>query len=139
MTTDELARGLYLAKRRSPEKLVDHYGIIDIGNRALHPNVSPTYPAVYHINAAGLHWDYLANAGDGWQLLGRIGDEDEDAAIERIGQATSNPRYDLLQNNCEQFARWVAFGTKTSGQLQLAGLLLVVGLTVWAMRKNAAA
>ena len=134
MTTDELARGLYLAKRRSPEKLVDHYGIIDIGNRALHPNVSPTCPAVYHINAAGLHWDYLANAGDGWQLLGRI--VDEEAAIERIGQASANQRYDLLQNNCEQFARWVAFGAKTSMQLQWAGLLVVAGLTAWAMAQT---
>lgn len=137
MTTNELAPGLYLAKRRSPEKMVDHYGIIDIGNRALRPNVSPTYPAVYHINAAGLHWDYLAHAGDGWQLLGRI--TDEDAAVERIGQATANPRYDLLENNCEHFARWVAFGTKTSMQLQWAGFLLAAGLTVWAIAKSDAA
>ena len=137
MMTNELPRGLYLAKRRSAEKLVDHYGIIDVGNRVLHPNVSPTYPAVYHINAAGLHWDYLANAGDGWQLLERIADED--AAIERIGQASANPRYDLLENNCEQFARWVAFGTKTSTQLQWAGFLLAAGLTVWVIAKSDAA
>lgn len=137
MTMDELPRGLYLAKRRSPEKLVDHYGIIDIGNRALHPNVSPAYPAVYHINAAGLHWDYLAHAGGGWQLIGRI--VDEAAAIDRIGQATANPRYDLLQNNCEQFARWVAFGTKTSVQLQWAGFFLAVGLTAWVIARSDAA
>ncbi|MDR1789540.1 MAG: lecithin retinol acyltransferase family protein [Opitutaceae bacterium] len=38
-------------------------------------------------------------------------------AKERIIEASKNPKYDLFGNNCEHFAKYVAFDKKESGPI----------------------
>lgn len=122
--------GLYLAVRRSPEKAVDHYGIIDIGNRFRLAGADGINPVVVHQRPPAIAAEWLQHAGPGdWRILGKIGDEGY--AIERLKQAVANPAYDLFGNNCEHFARFIATGVRQSTQLQAAGI--VVGLATIAL------
>ena len=47
MPFQQFADGLYLLLQRSPSKGVDHYGILDVGNRLRSPIV-PIEPVVIH-------------------------------------------------------------------------------------------
>ncbi len=121
--------GLYLLVQKTQMKgvLVDHYGILDVGNRLKLPNVSWGRPVVIHQTPPQIRLDSLEDTGD-WKVLGRI--TDEPLAISRINKALENSSYDLFGNNCEHFARYVATGRRESTQLQamglFAGLLAVI-------------
>jgi hypothetical protein len=124
------ADGLYLVARRSPEKGVDHYGIVDIGNRFRLVGADGINPVVVHQRPPAIAAEWLKNAGPGdWRVLGKIGDEVY--AIERLRQAAANPGYNLFGNNCEHFARFIATGVRQSTQLQVAGI--VAGLAALAV------
>ncbi len=129
MSDYKLSNGLYLIKQKSQVKgvLVDHYAILDIGNRLRLPKYGNS-PVVIHQTPPRIRTDWLDNTGQ-WDLLGQI--TDEPRAIERIDRALENDMYDLFGNNCEQFARYVATGSKESTQLQAAGLF--VGLLATAV------
>jgi hypothetical protein len=126
--------GLYLVRQHSQEKRVDHYGIIDIGNRLRYPHAPQ--PVVIHQSPPSIRADWLQTTG-AWAIVGKI--EDEAGAIARVNQAATNPAYDLLVHNCEHFARYVATGTRESTQVQgvvaIAGL---VGLVVFLSTRRAA-
>jgi len=128
MPYQEYENGLYLVKQKSPEKGVDHYGILDIGNRLKHPEVDGRQPVVIHQVSPVLKMDWLQNTGN-WEVLGRI--TDETMAIQRMNTAATTPSYDLIGNNCEHFARFVATGKKESQQLQVATLLVGLGVLVY--------
>ena len=118
--------GLYLIKQKAQMKgiLVDHYGILDIGDRLnLRPNGGQ--PVVFHQTPPRIRTDWLANTGN-WVVLGRI--NDERYAIARINKALENDKYDLFGNNCEHFARFVATGRRES--TQLIGAVVILGLVV---------
>jgi hypothetical protein len=114
-----LADGLYFVRQYSREKGVDHYGILDIGNRRRAPGYSGT-PVILHQLRPRIRADRLHKTGT-WQVLYKI--DDEAAALKRVKIALSDPDYALLRHNCEHFARFVAFGVRESKQLQAAGWL----------------
>jgi len=124
--------GLYLMKQKSEDKGVDHYGILDIGNKIRHPKVDGVNPIVIHQTPPNIRIDWFQNTG-AWELLGKI--TDEKMAIERMKHTVKDSGYNLFGHNCEHFARFVATGKKESEQLQaavaLAGLAV---LTIAAMR-----
>ena len=120
--------GLYLVVQKSTEKGVDHYGILDIGNRLGMPGADGINPVIVHQCPPGIRADWLQNTG-AWSVRGKI--TDEPYAIERYKAALANPAYDLFGHNCEHFARFVATGVQESTQLQAAGW--VAGLAVLAL------
>jgi hypothetical protein len=113
--------GLYLMVQKTQMKgvLVDHYGILDVGNTMNLPNTG-WQPLVIHQTPPQIRLDRLADTGD-WKVLGKITDEPD--AISRINRAIENSAYDLFGNNCEHFARYVATGRRESMQLQALGLV----------------
>ncbi|GMV60124.1 MAG: hypothetical protein AMXMBFR72_32170 [Betaproteobacteria bacterium] len=117
--------GLYLVAQWCPEKGVDHYGILDIGNRIRHPQVDARHPVVIHQRPPEIAIDWFQNTG-AWRVLGKV--TDEAFAIQRMRAAFENPAYDLFGHNCEHFARFVATGIRESRQLQSVGV--VAGLAV---------
>jgi hypothetical protein len=119
--------GLYLLKQKAETKGVEHYGILDVGNRLGHPQVNGTHPVVIHQTPPTIKIDWLQNTGE-WLILGRI--TNEGSAKERMSSAFQNPTYDLFGHNCEHFARYVATGRRESTQLQAAGI--VAGLAALA-------
>ena len=127
MPYEGLEDGLYLLKQRSQAKGLDHYGILDIGNRLR--NAYAPYPIVVHQTPPAIRADWLQNTGS-WVAVAKI--TDEAGAIRRIRTALSNPHYDLFGHNCEHFARFVATGRRESTQLQtgfiVAGVLTLLFL-----------
>lgn len=122
------ADGLYLIKRKSTQKGVDHYGVLDIGNRIHHPQVDGINPVVIHKGAEGIFIDWFQDTGS-WNVIGKV--TDEMSAIERLNLAFQNPQYDLFGNNCEHFARYITIGKRESTQIQAAGI--AVGLAALAI------
>lgn len=131
--------GLYLTKQKSQIKpdLIDHYGVIDIGNILNHPQGNPDMPIVIHQALPSIRIDWLMNTGT-WQIMGRVRDEELANAQERIQKAIEDPDYDLFGNNCEQFARYVTTGKKESKQLQTAAgiavALTALVILVWKIK-----
>lgn len=122
--------GLYLVAQRSDAKGVDHYGILDIGNRIRHPWAD--YPIIVHQAPPMVRIDWFQNTGV-WRVLGKV--TDEPYALRRLQAAAANPTYDLFGNNCEHFARFVATGVRESTQLQAAAVIVgMVTLAFFAMR-----
>jgi len=128
MPHQQLADGLYLLKQRSPEKGVDHYGVVDVGNRLALPNVDGSHPVVVHQTPPSIAFNWLKDTGT-WNVLGRITDEPE--AIQRMKKALENPGYDLFGHNCEHFARYVATGRRESTQLQAVGVMASLAALVY--------
>jgi hypothetical protein len=118
--------GLYLVTQKSIEKGVDHYGILDIGNRTYQPQADGINPVIIHQVKTGLRLDWVQSTGD-WKILGKI--TDEEMALQRLRIAATTPTYNLFGNNCEHFARFVATGKKESTQLQ--GAVFVIGIVVF--------
>lgn len=120
--------GLYLAKRSATAKFVDHYGVIDVGNRVglvLAPRNTPL-PVLIHQSQAGIRSDWLEG---NWEIESKI--VDESAARKRIQVALGTPDYDLFGNNCEHFARFIATGERASVQLRTATVIAGLAAVVW--------
>lgn len=117
-----LKNGFYLIKQKSQVKgiNVEHYGILDVGNR-LNLAINRFIPIVIHQTPPRIRTDWLSKTG-AWDVLGKI--TDEQFAIARIHKALENDVYDLFGNNCEHFARFVANGRRESTQLQAAGIFV---------------
>lgn len=132
--------GLYLAKQKSRIKpnLIDHYGIIDIGNVLNHPQGNKKMPIVIHQAFPTIRIDWLCNTGK-WNILGKVKDSKLSNAKFRIQKAIKNPKYNLFGNNCEQFARYVTTGIKESEQLQAAVGIVALGALlylIWDVDRN---
>lgn len=134
MPYQDLADGLYLLSQKSTQKIVDHYGVLDIGNRLAIPQVNGSeQPVVIHQTPPSIQINWLQDTGT-WNVLGKI--TDENMAINRINEAAQNPEYNLFGNNCEHFARYVATGVRESTQIKAAVAMTgLVALTVYALRK----
>ncbi len=109
--------GLYLVMQRSVGKGIDHYGILDIGNRLGVRGADGINPVIVHQSPSGITADWLQDTR-AWHVLGKI--TDEAYAIRRYHAALANPAYNLFGHNCEHFARFVANGVRESKQLQAA-------------------
>lgn len=132
MPYQDIPDGLYLMKQTSERKGVDHYGILDIGNRLNQAQVNGQHPVVIHQTPPQIKMAWFQDTGQ-WTLLGRI--TDEAMAKKRIAEAFQNPKYDLFGHNCEHFARYVATGRKESTQLQAVGFVAgLVALVYMAKR-----
>ncbi len=134
MPYQTLQDALYLVVQHSPAKGVDHYGILDVGNNLGYP--SALEPVVIHQSPPAIRADWLSTTGS-WSIVGRI--VDTAGGLLRLRSALASPNYDLLGNNCEHFARYVACGRRESSQVQ--GALVVaglIGLIVIAIRSEAA-
>ncbi len=134
MPYNGLSNGLYLISQKCQVKgiLVDHYGILDIGDRLnLRPN--GYQPVVIHQTPPRIRTDWLENTGK-WVVEGKI--SDEQYAIARINKALENNSYDLFGNNCEHFARFVATGKRESTQLQTVALVIAVIALVFIIVKS---
>jgi len=130
MPNHQLVAGLYLVKQQSPSKGVEHYGILDTGNRLGYGR----QPVVVHQTPPGIRADWLAGTG-GWLVLGRV----LAGATARIQMSLQNPRYDLFGHNCEHFARYVATGRRESHQLQAVVAMAGVVAVVWLSSRRRAA
>lgn len=119
----QLQAGLYVVKQRSLAKRVDHYGILDVGNRLKFEWSYSARPVIVHQTPPTLRVDWAENTGH-WQVVGRI--VDEESARTRVRAAAASPGYNLLGNNCEHFARFTATGVPESRQLQ--GYCAIVAL-----------
>ena len=121
--------GLYLVAQKSEGKGVDHYGILDIGNRIRHFAIDGVNPVIIHQTPPTIRIDWFQNTG-AWRVLGKV--TDEPFAIQRLHAALANPNYDLFGNNCEHFARFVATGARVSTQIRagvvVAGLIAFVAI-----------
>lgn len=120
-----LPDGLFLLKRPSPGKGVDHYGVLDVGNRFGLDGVDGTEPVVAHQTPPAVTFNWFQDTGI-WYVIGQV--TDEAAAFARFEMALSTPGYDLFGHNGEHFARFVTTGVWESKQLQAAGL--VAGLAI---------
>jgi hypothetical protein len=130
MPYQQLSDGLYLLKQKSEGKGVDHYGILDVGNRLALRDVDGRHPVVIHQTPPWIRLNWLQDTGT-WSVLGQITGEQDAKA--RMAEAFKNPKYDLFGHNCEHFARYVATGCRESTQLQavsfVAGLATLAILT----------
>ena len=120
--------GLYLLKQKSQDKGVDHYGIMDIGNRLYLPQANGLHPVVVHQTPPSVTLNWLQETGS-WEVLGKITDEAN--AINRMKASLENPAYDLFGHNCEHFARYVATGKRESTQLQAVGIVAGLAALVY--------
>lgn len=131
MPYEQLNDGLYLIKQRSAAKGVDHYGILDVGNRVRLPSVlAGQQPVVIHQTPPHVQAAWLQDTG-AWEVMGRITDEHD--AITRIQHARENPQYNLIGHNCEHFARYVATGKRESRQVQIG--VFIAGLAALAFAR----
>ena len=130
----ELAEGLYLIRQHSSAKGVHHFGILDVGNHLAYHTVYDH--VVVHLTHPVVRADWLSATGH-WEVLAKI--VDVAGALGRLRHAVNRPCYDLVFNNCEHFATYVATGVRESRQvkevLTLAG---VVGIVAFAMTRRAA-
>ena len=132
MPSTVLPAGLYLLRQHSPSKGVEHYGILDTGNRLGYG----LQPVVIHQTPPGIRVDWLESTGD-WLVLGRV--LDEEGATARIRMSLRNPKYDLFGHNCEHFARFVATGRRESHQIQaVVAISGIVTLLILGSRTRAA-
>jgi len=124
--------GLYLAKQKSRVKpeLIEHYGVIDVGNILNHPQGNLNMPIVIHQAIPFIRIDWLSNTGR-WKIIGKVKDNELKNAKKRIRKAIKNPKYDLFGNNCEHFARYVTTGIKESRQLQGAAGVVALGVLLY--------
>ena len=120
MPYQHLADGLYLLKQRSTLKPVDHYGVLDVGNRLRLIHAGPSQPVVVHQTPPAITTNWIWDTGS-WLVIGKV--QDETRAIARLHRALRDPTYDVFGNNCEQFARFVATGVRESTQLRAAVVL----------------
>lgn len=126
--------GIYLIRQRSINKGVDHYGVFDIGNRLNLDNADGIKPVVIHQVHPQIRVDKLEDTGS-WEVLEQS--LDENSANSRFWQACEDPKYDLLFNNCEQFARYVVGGKRESKQLQTAVVITgIFALTLTALQEK---
>jgi hypothetical protein len=125
MPYQHLNDALYLVKQCSGSKVVDHFGILDVGDRmGLHHGLY-LEPVVIHLLHPSIHIDLIREFGR-CEIISRI--SDEAGARRRFHLARKNPTYDAIFNNCEHFAIFIATGRRQSPQLQ--GFVIGVGLAV---------
>jgi hypothetical protein len=132
MPYQQFKDGFYLIKRRSEKyQVIDHYGVLDIGNTMRHRQLNGTKPVVIHQVLPNIRIDWLETTGS-WEVEGLVNPIFNNEVRERIKEAFTNPQYDLFANNCEQVARYIIEGTKYSTQLRNVGLV-VGGVALFAL------
>jgi hypothetical protein len=119
---------LSFAKRWSKEKRVWHYAIIDWSDSM--GNCGYQVSVVIELVPEGLRARPLLQ-GEVWYSAQIFDLGGARARLRRMIQCAAWIKYDALGNNCESFARWIAFGRRESHQV--ASGLLFAGLTTCAV------
>ena len=125
MLYQHLDDGLYLVKQQSDSKKVDHFGILDVGDRMGLRHGLYLGPVVIHLLPPSIHIDSIREFGH-CEIVQRI--SDEVGARQRFHLARQHPTYDAVFNNCEHFAIFIATGRRQSPQVQ--GFAIGVGLAL---------
>ena len=131
----QLPGGMYLVKQPSRFPLIEHYGIVVTGNLVRQFGVSNIEPIVIHQTYPNARVEW-AEATGVWDFVGEVPPEMIPSAMARVSIAFSDPTYDLFANNCEQVARFVSVGEKTSTQLWAVGLGGAVAIAIWFLNRN---
>jgi hypothetical protein len=117
----QFPEGMYLLKRPSTYPLIEHYGVLVTGNLVRELGINSVAPVVIQQTLPRARVDWAEATGN-WNMVGQVLPPLVPFAMERVSIAFTNPNYDLFENNCEQFARFIAAGEKTSTQLWAVGL-----------------
>jgi hypothetical protein len=135
MPYNGLADGIYLVCQKAREKMgVDHYGVLDIGNRLNIAGVCDDQPRVIHQTPPQITVSSLIETG-AWEVLSQALNETE-ASI-RFWRAIKDPVYNAVTNNCEHFARFVITGNRESRQLQTVVIVSgIVTLAIWGLSRQ---
>jgi hypothetical protein len=111
-------RGLFLVERRLANKPGRHVGILDVGNTFQQQRLGWWSSVVYQYGPTGITFEDLTAY---WTTIKPI--TDVAGAVSRFREARL-AAYDLVTNNCEHFARYVASGSRESKQVQAWGWVL---------------
>lgn len=136
ITFQHMPDGLYLVKRPSSYPLIEHYGVLLVGQALWSFGYDLDQPVILHRTDCGVRADWAAYAGP-WNILGQVPPRLVPSAVTRFSAALQGHDYDLFTNNCEHFARFVTEGRDYS--TQVAGAVVVAGLAlvVWAANRSA--
>jgi len=131
-----LPAGMYLLKRSSGKyPLIDHYGVLVTGNLVRDFGINSLSPIIIHQTYPTVRVDWAESTGK-WDMMGQVLPPLVPFAMERISVALGDPNYDLFANNCEQFARFITTGQKTSTQLWAWGFGGALALALWYFTNN---
>jgi hypothetical protein len=131
----QLPAGMYLVKRPSTYPFIEHYGVLVTGDLVRKLGINSLEPIVIHQTYPRARVDWATATGN-WNMIGQVLPPLVPFAMQRISVAFGDPNYDLFANNCEQFARFISVGQKTSTQLWAIGLGGVFALAVWVLSQN---
>jgi len=134
MPYQEYSDGIYLLRRPAAAKPLDHYAVLDVGNRIGFINADGTQPVVVHQMPPRIRFDWLQDTGT-WEVLGIVLDEED--AIRRLHLALQSPDYALFRHNCEHFARYVTTGRFESKQLQATAVIAGLAILAYSARSEA--
>lgn len=125
MGYERILDGMYLVVQRSERKGVVHEAIL-IAQRWFDDTfIDASDPIVVHQVPPRIRRDQALDTGP-WMIVAKIADGA--GAMRRLMVAIRTPNYHLLWNNCQHFARYIAYGKKESPQVQTAFVILG---TVW--------
>jgi len=113
----QVPEGMYLVKRLSSYPLIEHYAVLVTGNLVRQLGIPSSEPVVIHqtLPSAIVEWAVVTGT---WNIVQQVPPNLVPEALERAAIAFRDPNYDLFANNCEQFARFISEGQKTSTQLR---------------------
>jgi len=120
--------GVYLLKRWSREKGVDHYAVGLAGDSA--GKAGYWRDVAIQLLPGGLVAE-VWSAAPGWEVLGKA--QDESLALQRL-HLEGGARYALVGFNCEHFARHVVNGRRESRQVQGVAVLGLLAALILASR-----
>jgi len=121
--------GLYIVRRHSPEKGVDHVAVLDVGNRSGVANWGSCAARLLEFTPDGLSFDPCDQAG-GWRFEKQLTDERAAATRIQFVLRTLGKPYHLTSNNCEHMVSFVESGKPMSPQVRGALMAAVLMVTV---------
>jgi hypothetical protein len=130
-----LPDGLYLVKRPSQYPLIEHYGVLIVGQPLWSFGYFGGEPVMLHRTDIGVRADWAVNMGS-WNNLGQVPPHLVPSAVARFSAALQENDYNLFTNNCEHFARFVTQGKKQSTRVNAVAVLSVAGLALWAANRS---
>jgi hypothetical protein len=130
-----LPEGLYLVKRPSQYPLIEHYGVLIVGQPLRSFGIYRDEPVILHRTDLGVRADWVGQMGP-VHILGQVPPHLVSLAVARFSVALRENNYDLFTNNCEHFARYVTEGQSYSTQVAVVVTVGLLALAVWAVNRS---